>query len=160
MNPIRAADEDDIDLIADLMQEKRLQYASYQPLFWRVAPSAVATHKAFLSKMISDEHTIALVWQETRESIEGFILAIITGFPPAYDPGDPTCMIDDYWVRGDQERWNAIGQALLDGACTRARSEFGAAQVVVVCAHKDVAKRSMLRAEGLAIASEWYVKAL
>lgn len=62
-------------------------------------------------------------------------------------------MVDDYWVRGG-ERWETIGQALLDAVCVRARSEFGEAQVLIVCGHQDTAKRTMLREQGLEIASE------
>lgn len=40
MNALRRATQDDVDVIADLIQEKRLQYETYQPIFWRVAPSA------------------------------------------------------------------------------------------------------------------------
>ncbi len=67
--------------------------------------------------------------------------------------------MDDYWVRGG-ERWESIGQALLAAVCVRARSEFGAALVLVVCGHQDTAKRTMLREQGLEITSEWYVKGL
>ncbi len=66
-------------------------------------------------------------------------------------------MVDDYWVRGG-ERWDSIGRALPDAMCARVRSDFGAAQVLVVCGHKDSGKRVMLHQAGLDIASEWDVK--
>ncbi len=68
-------------------------------------------------------------------------------------------MVDDYWVRGG-ERWETCGQALLDEVCVRARAKFGAAQGLVVCGHRDPAKRTMLHDNGLEIASQWYVKGL
>ena len=33
MNSLRVATQDDVDVIADLIQEKRLQYENYQPTF-------------------------------------------------------------------------------------------------------------------------------
>lgn len=159
MNPLRVATQDDVDVIADLIQEKRLQYEHYQPIFWRVAPSARDNHRGFLAKVLANERTIAWIWEETPGTVEGFIIANIIAAPPVYEPGGPTCMVDDYWVRGG-ERWETIGQAVLDAVCVRARSEFGAAQVLVVCGHQDTAKRTMLRDQGLEIASEWYVKGL
>lgn len=159
MNPLRVATQDDVDVIADLIQEKRRQYENYQPIFWRVAPSARDNHLGFLAKVVANEQTIALVWEEAPGTVEGFIIANIIAAPPVYAPGGPTCMVDDYWVRGG-ERWETIGQALLDAVCVRARSEFGATQVLVACGHQDTAKRTMLRDQGLEIASEWYVKGL
>ncbi len=159
MEPIRVATQDDVDVIADLIQEKRLQYETYQPIFWRVAPSARGNHLGFLAKVLANERTITLVWEETPGTVDWFIIPNIIAAPPVYEPGGPTCMVDDYWVRGG-ERWETIGRALLDAVCARARSEFGAAQVLVVCGHKDTAKRTVLRGQGLEIASEWYVKGL
>ena len=159
MNPFRVPTQDDVDVIADLIEEKRLQYEHYQPIFWRVAPSARDNHLGFLAKVLANERTIALVWEETPGAVEGFIIANIIAAPPVYEPGGLTCMVDDYWVRGGG-RWDTIGQALLDAVCSRARDEFGAAQVLVVCGHQDTAKRTMLREQGLEIASEWYVKGL
>ncbi len=51
MNPLRVATPDDVDVIADLIQEKRRQYEHYQPTFWRVAPSARDNHLGFLAKV-------------------------------------------------------------------------------------------------------------
>ncbi len=159
MNPLRVATQDDVDVVADLTRGKRLQDEHYQPIFWRVAPSARDNHRGFLAKVLANERTIAWIWEETPGAVQGFIIANIIAAPPVYEPGGPTCMVDDYWIRGG-ERWETIGQALLDAVCVRARSEFGAAQVLVVCGHRDTAKRTMLREQGLEIASEWYVKGL
>ncbi|HBQ95243.1 MAG: hypothetical protein M1294_13100 [Firmicutes bacterium] len=158
MSNIRVATKDDIDVIAELIQEKRLQYETYQPIFWRVAPGAVEKHRGFIECVISQERTIALVWEQ-RATIEGFIIANIISAPPVYEPGGPTCMVDDYWVRGGRA-WDTIGRELLERASIEAKSQFGAAQILVVCGHKDNAKRTMLQNQNLQIASEWYVKGL
>lgn len=93
MSPIRVATQDDVDVIADLVQEKRLQYETYQAIFWRVAPSARDNHLGFLAKVLANsEHTIALVWQEPKGTVDGFIIANIIAAPPVYEPGGPTCM--------------------------------------------------------------------
>lgn len=159
MSPIRAATPEDVDAIADLVHEKRLTYQSYQPVFWKVAAAAREKHRDFLANLLVNDRTIALVWQDVSGTVDGFIIANIIVAPPVYEPGGPTCMVDDYWVRGGQ-RWDTIGRTLLDAVCMRAQSEFGAVQVLVVCGHQDLAKRAMLQANDLAIASEWYVKAL
>lgn len=159
MDSIRVATQNDVDAIADLIQEKRVQYESYQPTFWRIAPSARADHPAYLAKVLAHERTIALVWEDTTGIVDGFIIGNVMAAPSVYDPGGPTCLVDDYWVRGG-ERWETIGRALLDAVCARARLEFEAAQVVVVCGHQDTGKRTMLDDQGLEIASEWYVKGL
>ena len=62
-------------------------------------------------------------------------------------------MIDDYAVVGDS--WDTTGRALLEAATDHVR-ERGAVQVVVVCGHRDEAKRTALQRAGLSLASEWY----
>lgn len=81
-------------------------------------------HVGFLAQVLAHERTIALVWEETPGTVDGFIIANIIAAPPVYEPGGPTCMVDDYWVRGG-ERWETIGHALLDAVCIRARSRLG-----------------------------------
>ena len=108
--------------------------------------------------MISQDRTIALVW-EKGATIEGFIIANIIPAPPVYEPGGPTCLVDDYWVRGGRA-WDTIGRGLLERVSIEAKSRFGAAQILVVCGQKDNAKRTMLQNQDLQIASDWYVKGL
>ena len=84
----------------DCGPHRGIQYEHYQPIFWRVAPSARDNHLGFLAKVLANERTIALVWEEPPGTVEGFIIANIIAAPPVYEPGGPTCMVDDYWVRG------------------------------------------------------------
>lgn len=44
---IRAAKPADVQAIAELVQEKRLQYAQYSSVFWRVAEGAVDQRSPF-----------------------------------------------------------------------------------------------------------------
>jgi hypothetical protein len=63
-----------------------------------------------------------------------------------------TCSIDDFVAP-----WPQVGQALLAHAIQWAKGE-GAAQVVVMTAQRDEAKRSMLANAGLSIASDWWTR--
>lgn len=83
---------------------------------------------------------------------------MIVAAPPVYDPGGPTCLIDDFAV-AVPEQWPTVGVDLL-GALRRTARERGAAQVVVVCGHLDGPKRTALEHSGLSIASEWWVAPL
>lgn len=155
---IRNATRHDLPAIADLIQDKRVQYEPYQPTFWRIAPQAVEKHLPFLETMLTDPRTIALVSEEGT-MVQGFVIARIVDAPAVYDPGGPTCVIDDFWVR-DGSDWDSIGPALLNEASRRAQSEFKASQVLVVCGHQDLTKRAMLKGQAFTIASEWYVRPL
>ncbi len=67
-----------------------------------------------------------------------------------------------FWRRTENSRQVHTGfvtRALLDAASAKAR-ERGEVQTVVVCGHRDGAKRAMLAAAGYTIASEWYVRPL
>lgn len=151
---IRRATIDDAGAIASILHLKRLQYAEYQPTFWRVAPDAEEQHQHFLRKVLGKSNTIAFV-AEADSSLIGVVIAGVIPPPPVYAPGGPTCAIDDFWVV-DRSDWPTVGRALMAEVLLRAREEFAAAQAVVVCARRDTPKREMLRAESFSIASEWW----
>ncbi|MFI6476874.1 GNAT family N-acetyltransferase [Nonomuraea sp. NPDC050663] len=153
---IRAALPGDVDDMAKLMARRREQYEHYQPLFWRRAEGAEEGHAAFLTKLVEQPSTISLV--AASDGFAGFVIASLAPSPPVYDPGGPTCLIDDFSVT-DDTCWRTVGVALLEAACDEARSR-GAVQVVVVCGQADEAKRSALRLAGLTVASEWWTAAL
>lgn len=68
-------------------------------------------------------------------------------------------MADDFSVAEPRD-WPTVAVVLL-GAVSRAAQERGAAQVVVVTAQLDeAAKRAVLAASGLSVASEWWVRPL
>jgi GNAT superfamily N-acetyltransferase len=154
-NGIRLASPDDIAQMVELAAQKRTEYETYQPVFWHPADDARIKQKPFFEYLLRQANIIALVRDEAG-TIDGFVIASIVPAPPVYNPGGPTCFIDDFTVT-DSEHWQDIGRALL-GEAIRIAKERGAAQAVVVCGHLDEPKRAFLRAEGLAIASEWYVK--
>jgi GNAT superfamily N-acetyltransferase len=140
--------------MAALAGIRREQYVRYQPLFWRPAAGALDKHRAYLARLVDDDKVITLVSEEDGE-LTGFLIATLTGAPPVYDPGGPTCQVDDFVVVPD-DRWQTTGTRLLRAGLAEA-GLHGAVQAVVVTAHLDQSKRQMLRACGLEPASEWWV---
>jgi hypothetical protein len=65
--------------------------------------------------------------------------------------------VDDFVV--DAEEWRTTGAALL-AAVERTAGQRGAVQTVVVCGHRDEAKRAMLSGERFSLASEWYTRVI
>jgi ribosomal protein S18 acetylase RimI-like enzyme len=154
MEQIRNAAAADVAAMAGLAEMRRQQYARYQPLFWRPAAGALDRHRPYLAKLVDSDQVITLVSEEAGE-LTGFLVATLTGAPGVYDPGGPTCQIDDFAVMpGD--RWQTTGARLLRAGLAEA-GQRGAIQAVVVTGHLDEPKREMLRACGLEIASEWWV---
>jgi GNAT superfamily N-acetyltransferase len=150
---IRPATAADVDAIAAMAATRRLQYSTYQPVFWAPAPDAEAVHKPYLAALVADEDVISLV-SESPGELTGFVIASLGAAPVVYDPGGRTCMIDDFVV--EPGRWNRTGAQLLKAAIELA-ARRGAIQAVVVTGHLDHEKRDALRACGLSVASEWWV---
>jgi len=153
---VRRAVEDDVPQMVELAEERRRQYQTYQPRFWRPSPNARSAQAAFFKTLIYNINAIVLV-SEDESAFRGFAVANLIEAPPIYAPGGRTCMIDDFAVT--QNDWNEAGRALLDEVYSLARAA-GAVQGVVVRGHLDEAKRGFLCREGLSIASEWFVKNL
>jgi GNAT superfamily N-acetyltransferase len=154
MEQIRAAAAADAAAMAALAEIRREQYARYQPLFWRPAAGVLNSHRAYLASLVGDDKVITLVSEEDGR-LTGFLIAALAGAPPVYDPGGPTCQIDDFVVVPD-DRWQTTGIRLLRAGLAEAGLR-GAVQAVVVTAHLHEAKRQALRACGLEPASEWWV---
>lgn len=152
---IRDATPADVPAMVELSERKRLEYEAYQPTFWRKAADSREKQTAFFQNVLERNDRLVLVYERNAEVV-GFVIAALVPAPPVYDPGGPTCMVDDFAV-ADPTDWESVGEALLDAAIGEARHN-GAVQAVVVCGHRDALKRSMLAANGYGIASEWYVK--
>ena len=154
----RDATTEDIPALVELSDQRRQQYAQYQPVFWRPAADARERHEPFLRSLLTHDNVIAHVHERDDGAVDGFIIATLVSAPPVYDPGGQTCSIDDFCV-ADASDWATTGARLLDDAMAEAKTR-GASQVVVVCGHLDQPKRTMLAGAGLTIASEWYVRPL
>lgn len=154
---IRVAEEQDLDAILELSEVRRREYSTYQPVFWRPAPNALAHQRPYLTGLLRDQDVLAMV-AVVRTVVIGFVIGRLAPAPPVYDPGGPTCLIDDFTV-ADSGSWLTIGLQLLQAVSNAAR-ERGAVQIVVVTPFQDPAKRAALKAAGLDIASEWWTRPL
>lgn len=155
---IRPATEDDLPAILELAAAKRAEYATYSPVFWRVADNAVEQQAPFFRQQrIQNPHALTLV-AEAAGAIVGFVMATIGAAPPVYNPGGPVCSIDDFTV-AVPDLWSTVGEKLVHAA-KRWAHEQGAVLIIIVAGQQDRAKRTMLAAMGATVASEWWVQAL
>ncbi|HEY4387551.1 MAG TPA: hypothetical protein VGN34_24100, partial [Ktedonobacteraceae bacterium] len=138
---LRRAGSHDIAEIVELAEQRRLQYQRYQLTLWRKADDSREKHLLFLESLLMREDVIMLV-HESADKVDGFIMADFVPAPPVYNPGGPTCRVDDFCVVAES-LWENVGQELLNEVLRLAR-EHGAAQNVVVCGHLDQPKRAML----------------
>jgi ribosomal protein S18 acetylase RimI-like enzyme len=154
---IRRATASDIDAVVAIIESQRRQYQKLQPTFWRKAAGSAALSKTFFTELLTNEKTYFLVAAESGQ-ILGFLIARNFPAPPVYAPGGDTWLIDDFAV-SEPRHWLDIGEALLSHASTLLH-EHGAAQIVVVCSDRDLAKAEVLRRSDLTIASSWWTKPL
>jgi hypothetical protein len=151
------AHRDDLEEVLQIADARRQQYVEYQPQFWRPAQDAVDRQGAFFASLLArDDAFLGVARQGGR--VYGFALARMIDAPPVYDPGGPTCVVDDFAV-ADPEDWSKVGPMLLD-AVRKWGAGNGATQLVVVVAQLDGPKRAVLKESQLTIASEWWVGAL
>ncbi|WP_158578446.1 GNAT family N-acetyltransferase [Spongiactinospora rosea] len=143
MLSVRSALSDDVAAIVALMARCRERYEEHQPVFWRRAADARDRHTEFIATLVEDEKVIFRV-AEREGRFAGFAVGSLVPSPPVYDPGGPTCTLDDFAV-GEDGDWTTVGVDLLKAVTEEARRR-GAVQVVVVCGHMDEAKRQALRA--------------
>lgn len=151
---IRPATPGDVSAMIELAERKRLQYELFQPVFWRKAADSRQKQIPYFEHLLGKETCVALVHEQNGQ-IDGFIIGTILPAPPVYDPGGLTCLVDDFAL-ADEKAWESLGAALL-AAVRQKVATRGVVQTVVVCAHLDEPKQSMLRDVGLSVASEWYV---
>jgi GNAT superfamily N-acetyltransferase len=157
MADVREATPDDLEPILRLARTRRRLYALYHPQLWRPAADAEETHRRLLGRAIADAEVIVLVAVDDGR-VRGFVLARLVQSAAVYDPGGPTCFIDDFAV-DEEGSWATLGVRLLRAAVVRAAAR-SATQVVVVAAHLDAARRRALRDAGLAVTSEWWVASI
>lgn len=153
---IRGAEGRDVPAMVELSEQKRLEYQGYEPRFWRKAADSREKQTPYFERLLTGERAIALV-HERDGTIDGFIIGTLMEAPPVYDPGGLTCLVDDFVV--DPAEWTTVGVALL-AEVERVARERGAVQTVVVCGHRDAAKRSMLGGARFSLASEWYTRGI
>jgi GNAT superfamily N-acetyltransferase len=152
---IRAATPDDVPAMLALAEEQRARYAPYQPKFWRPAANAAEEQRPFFEQLVADPGVLTVV-HERDGAVDGYLIAMLVPPPPVYEPGGPTCTIEEFWV-ADGADWEGAGRAMLEATIGAAQAA-GAVQAMVVCAHLDEAKRAMLAGDRFAVASETWVR--
>jgi GNAT superfamily N-acetyltransferase len=157
MITVRDATEADLDYITELAHKRRVQYAGYQPVFWRPAANARDLHRLFFNAVLSKEGAWLLVAESDGQPV-GFALASLVPAPPVYDPGGKVCFIDDYGVE-PVELWPTAGRALAEAAFERAKAR-GASLANIAISPKDEDKLAVIDALGFTIAAEWRVRSL
>ena len=153
---IREARANDVQAIADVAEQRRVDYEGAQPQFWRRAANAVDVHGPWLATMVADPDVVSIVATSEDGTLTGYAFGTVVPAPPVYEPGGPTGFIDDFAVV-DPERWPDVGVQLLAEARQRLARQ-GVAQIVVVCGHHDQRKRAALAQAGLAVVSQWYMQ--
>ncbi len=151
---VRPATLDDVPRMVELSAAKRARCAEVLPRFWKPAGDADEKQAAWFTFLLDKEDHLLLV-AEGAGTPSGFLIARLMPAPPVYDPGGATVLVDDFCV-DDASAWATVGDALLTDLRERVRP-LGAAQIVVICAHHDPAKRSLLADLDGRGASEWVV---
>lgn len=151
---VREATQDDLPALLRLAEERRGQYARYQPQFWRASPQAGEFQQQLFSQLFADPGVLALV-HETAGTVDGFLIAVLMPPPPIYAPEGPLCSVEDLWVAGDKD-WEGAGRALLDAAMEAGQAS-GAKHMVVVCAQQSAGERALLSSSSYAVVSEQWI---
>jgi GNAT superfamily N-acetyltransferase len=152
MSAVRPAMEADLDAVAAMAEARRVQYETYQPVFWKRREGSEAMGRAWFAHLLAKPDALFLI-AEWGGSQTGFLIAQPVPTPPVYDAG-PTAVIDDFCVE-DPRLWASVGQSLLREARARLK-ERGIRQIVVVCGDKDAEKKALLDGEKLSLASTWW----
>lgn len=151
---VRAAEVSDLEPVLLIADRRRREYAEYQPRLWNPDPDAVAKQRTYFAELLDDPETLFAV-ATTPEGVQGFVIARLVPAPPVYNPGGPTCLVDDFTV-DNPASWSDAGPLLLAAVRSWA-GRRGAVQLVVVTAGADDAKRAVLDRADLSLASEWWV---
>lgn len=151
---VQRATAKDLEQLLGIAAARRVAYAEYQPQFWRSAPDAVHRQREYFTAILEDDEALVVV-AHSGAGLRGFGIGRLVPAPAVYAPGGASCVVDDFAVAHPDD-WSTIGPLLLVALRSWAHRR-GAAQIIVVTAHLDEAKRAALQGEGLTIASEWWV---
>ena len=110
---MRAAVPADVERLVELSAQRRAQYRTYQPRFWQPAEDAQEKQTPFFRALVDDAAVAVLVATDAAGVVRGFAVARNVEAPPVYDPGGPTCLVDDFTVSADSE-WPEVGGLLLE----------------------------------------------
>ena len=150
---IRCVNAVDVSATVALSDQKRRDYETAQPQFWKRAEHANECQKEWFMHLLNADDHIVLLAENTH--IVGFIIGRLMLAPEVYNPSGLTLMIDDFCVAEDAF-WPDIGAVLLDQLKHESQKK-GAGQVVVACGDHDEAKIGFLESVGLSVPTRWYV---
>lgn len=154
---VRLASASDVPAMAQLMEAKRAQLESFEPVMWRTSPAAAQMTPAFFSHQLGQAFAIARV-AEVNGRFVGFVIGTIQEAPPVFSPGGKTVIIDDFAVV-DDDGADAAASELLDAVMSEARAR-GAVQLIVIAAAKDARVVRWLEGKKLHVASQWWTRTL
>lgn len=97
-----------------LAAARRLQYAGYQPVFWRPAAGAVDRQRPHFQNCIADEAVLSLV-ADTGSGLAGFAIGTFSVTPPVTRPVGPrsvsNCCAPCGVAPGNAERYRSSSSA-------------------------------------------------
>lgn len=157
MTKIREAQHTDISAMVDLIESRRIQLQSYQPVLWNKAKDSAEKTAAWFEQLINSDKAICLIGEQD-DQFDGFLIATETPAPPVYDPGGAMWTIDDFAVSRDLS-WTRTGGALLRDVKERLKAN-GVRQIVVVNAVNDLYQRQILEEAGLDSTTLWFTQTL
>jgi hypothetical protein len=140
---IRTFETDDARWAAEIMERRRQVYAGFSPVFWRPARGVVDLHARFIRRLVADGSNVCL------RADHGFVIG---------QARPPECFVDDFAL-DEAGSWESTGRELLDELWRRMASD-AITSVRVVTAKADHDKVAMLRAAGLTLAEQWWVRPL
>ena len=88
----------DLDGLLGIASARRTAYAAYQARFWRPAPDAIDSQRAYFTSILDDDQTLVLTATEDDAGLRGFAIGRLVPAPPVYDPGGVSCVVDDFAV--------------------------------------------------------------
>ncbi|MES2462090.1 MAG: hypothetical protein V4671_16010 [Armatimonadota bacterium] len=145
---VRTATATDVPRILEMGEQKRKQYETFSPVFWKKTSAPRETFAPFITGQIESEKNIALVW-ETSGEIRGYLIA------QCGNPSDG--YIDDYTVADPTADWPTVGAALLATASRRAHAR-GVTAFTIVTGHADTPKRTAVEKQGFILGKNWLIK--
>ena len=95
----------------DLAEAKRVDFGRHSPVFHRAAPDVHERQEPYFLGLIEDSSTTVMV-HDSKERIDGFIIALLVSPPPVYDPGGLSRLIDDLVVLSPKN-WPQTGSELV-----------------------------------------------
>ena len=149
---VRDAVPQDIDLIVELLEAKRLELETWAPKFWKKSPESATISSAFFKTLLEDPNVTILVAQNGA-AIDGSMQYRPTFVPPVYVPGGTTWIVDDFVVgANDRER---VGEAMLLELEARTIKEI-VGQLIFPVPKKDDAASRFLEQKGLIPTTVWW----